>query len=105
VHTGGIGNVFNRRGGLRSARHGHEQQAGRLGAAVGTAPRDRGVRPFGGLLNRRRSYGRGMSGTIGKRVVPELTNKGPAAERIIRGAPREGGTRPAAVQAVPTPSE
>jgi hypothetical protein len=59
----------------------------------------RGVRSFGGLLNRRRGYERYISGSIDdrKRAVPELTNEGPAAERIIRRTPGGGGTRPAAV--------
>ncbi len=39
VHTGGIGNLFNRWGVLRFTRH--EEQAGRLRPAVGTTPRDR----------------------------------------------------------------
>lgn len=46
-----------------------------------------------------------MSGTIENRVVPELTNEGPAAERIIRRAARRGGARPATVHAIPTHSE
>jgi len=47
-----------------------------------------------------------MSGaTENERVVPGLTNEGPATERVIRRAARECGTRPAAVQAIPTDSE